>query len=202
MGTLLTYFTHRVLTGGYYPRIPFKSVICCEPMSMDKDTGEKAGAIFGTGPANRRDVWSSKQDAYTDLKARGIWKTWDDRVLRNYVVRRHIRLVTWSMRSALTLLPGHCLRANGTSGQQKGSYAQVHQSSRDGQSQIVDSQPCSLTNQSVTGLLPGPDRFLEDVQLSTCIRQASEYSPNIWRVKRLHVRLLVFHMRNRVLTPP
>ena len=74
--------------GGHYPRVPFKSVICCELMSMDKKTGRKAGALLGGGANNRRDVWPSKEEAYQIFKSRGTWKAWDDRVLRNYVVRR------------------------------------------------------------------------------------------------------------------
>ncbi|KAH6910790.1 hypothetical protein BKA70DRAFT_1271530 [Coprinopsis sp. MPI-PUGE-AT-0042] len=54
---------------------------------MDKETEKKAGALFSGGPVNRRDTWPSKEDAYRNLKTRGIWKTFDDRVLRINVVR-------------------------------------------------------------------------------------------------------------------
>ncbi|KAH6910789.1 Alpha/beta hydrolase fold-1 [Coprinopsis sp. MPI-PUGE-AT-0042] len=74
-----------VLTGGHYPRILFKSLVCCELMSMDQKTGKKAGELLSGGAGNRRDVWPSKEEAYKILKSRGTWKSWDERVLRNYV---------------------------------------------------------------------------------------------------------------------
>ena len=41
-------------------------------MSMDKETGKKAGARFGGGPANRRDLWPSREEAYSVTHASQI----------------------------------------------------------------------------------------------------------------------------------
>ena len=123
----------RVLMGGYYPRISLRSVICCELMSMDKETEKKAGARFGGGPANRRDLWPSREEAYRYLKVRGMWKTWDDRVLRNYVVG--FSSVDDQKTGAHRIyLPGKGPKADKTWGQWRWSDSEMLQSPRNGKS--------------------------------------------------------------------
>lgn len=46
------------------------------------------GVVLSEGSKGRRDIWSSKEDAYATLKSRPAWEIWDDRVLRLYAVRR------------------------------------------------------------------------------------------------------------------
>jgi hypothetical protein len=72
---------------GYYPKINFTAFILCEVMIMPRKFGIVAKDFLSGGAEKRRDIWPSKEEAYSILKARGIWKTWDDRVLRSYVVR-------------------------------------------------------------------------------------------------------------------
>jgi hypothetical protein len=72
---------------GYYPKIDFTAFILCEVMILPRKFGIAAKDFLSGGAEKRRDIWPSKEEAYKILKARGIWKTWDDRVLRSYVVR-------------------------------------------------------------------------------------------------------------------
>ncbi|KAG6823168.1 hypothetical protein H0H92_011176, partial [Tricholoma furcatifolium] len=46
---------------------------------------KNASTTFAAGAANRRDTWSSREEAYKQLKSRQPWKGWDDRVLRIFV---------------------------------------------------------------------------------------------------------------------
>jgi hypothetical protein len=71
---------------GYYPKINFAAFILCEVMIMPRKFGLAAKDFLSGGAEKRRDMWPSKEEAYNILKARGIWKTWDDRALRSYVV--------------------------------------------------------------------------------------------------------------------
>lgn len=71
---------------GYYPKINYKALIFCELMIMNNELNIKATHGLVAGAERRRDIWPSKEEAYKALKSRGTWKTWDDRVLRNYVV--------------------------------------------------------------------------------------------------------------------
>ncbi|KAF8912211.1 Alpha/beta hydrolase fold-1 [Gymnopilus junonius] len=73
------------LSMGYYPKINYQSLILCELMTMQRELHMKATNILVNGGEKRRDIWPSKEEAYNILKSRGTWKSWDDRVLRNYV---------------------------------------------------------------------------------------------------------------------
>jgi len=53
---------------------------------MSDDVVDGATDILVSGAEKRRDIWPSKEEAYQALKSRGTWKSWDDRVLRSYVV--------------------------------------------------------------------------------------------------------------------
>lgn len=55
-------------------------------MIMPAEFGAAAKDMLVNGAINRRDTWPSKEDAYNILKSRGSWKSWDDRVLKIYVV--------------------------------------------------------------------------------------------------------------------
>jgi hypothetical protein len=183
--TLCAYSPGRVLTGGHYPRIPFKSLICCELMSMDKETGKKAGALLGGGAVNRRDVWPSREEAYKVFKSRGTWKSWDDRVLRNYVVR---------------MGPVCDLRC--ISSAPAGDRPQAHERGRQwdwGDTQMSENPRISvlltgpvkgpaLTHAS-KGVLPGFDGLVESLQLLAGIREASTHPSDLWGYRRLHVSI-------------
>lgn len=74
-----------MLTVGYYPQIKFHSVIFCELMCMSREYTAPAGNMLSSGAEKRRDTWPSKEEAYKTMKSRGVWSTWDDRVLRLFI---------------------------------------------------------------------------------------------------------------------
>ncbi|KAJ3761025.1 Alpha/beta hydrolase fold-1 [Lentinula raphanica] len=64
----------------------FVSMILVEPMTMEPVAAAKGPARrLASGSESRRDIWSSKEDAYNMLKSRKTWQVWDDRVLRIFV---------------------------------------------------------------------------------------------------------------------
>ncbi|KAF8902627.1 Alpha/beta hydrolase family-domain-containing protein [Gymnopilus junonius] len=73
------------LSVGHYPKIRYASLIHCELMMVPEAAVKHATDVVVRGSEKRRDIWPSKEDAYRTLKARGTWKTWDDRVLRSFV---------------------------------------------------------------------------------------------------------------------
>jgi hypothetical protein len=38
--------------------------------------------------SKRRDIWPSRTEAYNALKIRPVFRDWDDKVLKNFVVRQ------------------------------------------------------------------------------------------------------------------
>lgn len=77
----------RLLSSNYFPQIRYEAVVLCDPMTFDiRRAG--GGVVLSEGSKGRRDIWSSKEDAYATLKSRPAWEIWDDRVLRLYAVRR------------------------------------------------------------------------------------------------------------------
>ena len=74
-----------LLSLGYSPTLKFECLILCELMSMAQPFIGKPSSMLVSGAVNRRDTWSSREEAYRLLKARS-WKMWDDRVLKIFVV--------------------------------------------------------------------------------------------------------------------
>jgi hypothetical protein len=54
---------------------------------MPREYTGPAGNMLSSGAEKRRDTWPSKEEAYKIMKSRGVWSTWDDRVLRLFIVR-------------------------------------------------------------------------------------------------------------------
>ncbi|KAF8346356.1 Alpha/beta hydrolase fold-1 [Amanita rubescens] len=73
-----------LLSHGYYPRLRFSALILCEPMMMAREFSAQGGLNLSDTSEKRRDIWASKQEAYTIMKSRETWKKWDDRVLKIY----------------------------------------------------------------------------------------------------------------------
>lgn len=72
-----------LLSSNYFPQIRYEAVVLCDPMTFDiRRAG--GGVVLSEGSKGRRDIWSSKEDAYATLKSRPAWEIWDDRVLRLY----------------------------------------------------------------------------------------------------------------------
>ncbi|KAJ2914575.1 hypothetical protein MD484_g5853, partial [Candolleomyces efflorescens] len=74
-----------MLLAGHFPQVKFESLICCDLMCMHERFGGTAKEFLVGGAERRRDTWPSKEEAYKIMKARGTWKTWDERVLRIFV---------------------------------------------------------------------------------------------------------------------
>ena len=55
-------------------------------MAMEKRFSGKQSKMLIGGAVSRRDIWPSREEAYSLLKARPSWKVWDDRVLKIFVV--------------------------------------------------------------------------------------------------------------------
>lgn len=70
----------------YFPSLKFESLILCEHMTLGQKYSGKTSATLSNGAVNRRDIWPSREEAYKLLKARPAWKSWDDRVLKIFVV--------------------------------------------------------------------------------------------------------------------
>ena len=81
---LLTSIRTRLLSFCYYPRVKFSAMVLCEPMMMAHEFSTRSD--LPRGSEKRRDIWPSKQEAYTIMKGRETWKKWEDRVLRIYTV--------------------------------------------------------------------------------------------------------------------
>jgi len=79
------------------PKIDFVSFIFCELMIVPPELSSATVLTLVSGAEKRRDLWSSKQEAYKLMKSRGVWKSWDDRVLRTYVEYglRHLPTATY-----------------------------------------------------------------------------------------------------------
>lgn len=75
-----------MLMAGYYPQVKLHALVCCDIMIMADRFGGPARNFLVTGAEKRRDIWPSKEEAYKVMKGRGTWKSWDDRVLKNFVV--------------------------------------------------------------------------------------------------------------------
>ncbi|KAK1232831.1 hypothetical protein PQX77_004057 [Marasmius sp. AFHP31] len=78
-----------LLSMNFSPHVKFEAAVLVEIMTMSKEASI-AGTTVDTNPVaksvlSRRDIWSSKEEAYSSLKKRSPWKTWDDRVLRKFV---------------------------------------------------------------------------------------------------------------------
>ncbi|PPQ76614.1 hypothetical protein CVT26_012740, partial [Gymnopilus dilepis] len=73
------------LSLGYHPKLPYRALILCEVMLMNRELHVKATSSLVGGVERRRDVWPSKEEAYAVLKGRGAWRAWDGRVLRRFV---------------------------------------------------------------------------------------------------------------------
>lgn len=74
-----------MLMAGYYPQVKLHALVCCDIMIMADRFGGPARNFLVTGAEKRRDIWPSKEEAYKVMKGRGTWKSWDDRVLKNFV---------------------------------------------------------------------------------------------------------------------
>ncbi|KIY49680.1 hypothetical protein FISHEDRAFT_65118 [Fistulina hepatica ATCC 64428] len=69
----------------FFPKIKPERLVLIEPMILTKATNSGTqGRFFYNSAKNRRDIWPSKEDAYTGMKGRPAYKMWDDRVLRIY----------------------------------------------------------------------------------------------------------------------
>lgn len=88
--TVTIYYS--VLSLGYSPPLRLECLILCELMAMGQRFSAAAATRFVGGSIKRRDIWPSREEAYTSLKARPAWKVWDDRVLKIFVVSAVYRL--------------------------------------------------------------------------------------------------------------
>ncbi|KIY69948.1 alpha/beta-hydrolase [Cylindrobasidium torrendii FP15055 ss-10] len=73
-----------LLTTTLQPRLRYESLILIEPMILNQE-GLGGVTFLAKGAVNRRDIWASKEEAYTLMKARKPWKFFDDRVLKLYI---------------------------------------------------------------------------------------------------------------------
>lgn len=76
----------------YQPELKPACLIMLEIMCLKPDAVSKLMNLLTEGSGSRRDIWPSREEAYKSLKERRAWKSWDDRVLRIYVVRATLRL--------------------------------------------------------------------------------------------------------------
>jgi hypothetical protein len=75
-----------MLSMNYFPSLKFESLILCELMTMHERYMGPTSNVLTAGAVNRRDIWSSREEAYRLLKSRPAFKAWDDRVLKIFVV--------------------------------------------------------------------------------------------------------------------
>lgn len=75
----------------YQPELKPACLIMLEIMCLKPDAVSKLMNLLTEGSGSRRDIWPSREEAYKSLKERRAWKSWDDRVLRIYVVRATLR---------------------------------------------------------------------------------------------------------------
>ncbi|KAJ6492308.1 Alpha/beta hydrolase fold-1 [Mycena sanguinolenta] len=69
----------------YQPVLKPEFLIMIEIMGVTTHALPLLQKSFAAASANRRDIWQSRAEAYRMLKARSIWGTCDDRVLRIFV---------------------------------------------------------------------------------------------------------------------
>ncbi|KAJ7172983.1 hypothetical protein C8R43DRAFT_978122, partial [Mycena crocata] len=69
----------------FQPELKPDCLILLEVMCLTSEAAPRMMNFLVEGSVSRRDIWSSKEEAYKALKARPAWKVWDDRVLRTYV---------------------------------------------------------------------------------------------------------------------
>ncbi|KAJ7432133.1 Alpha/beta hydrolase fold-1 [Mycena galericulata] len=69
----------------YQPEVKPECLIMLELMCLKVDAIAKLMKFLVDGSSKRRVIWPSREEAYQSLKARPLWKAWDDRVLRTYV---------------------------------------------------------------------------------------------------------------------
>lgn len=55
-------------------------------MMMAQQFSAQISSNLSGASEKRRDIWTSKQEAYTIMKSRETWKKWDDRALKIYTV--------------------------------------------------------------------------------------------------------------------
>ena len=64
---------------------------------MAQEFSAQVGLGLSGASEKRRDIWTSKQEAYTIMKSRETWKKWDDRVLKIYTVSADFLATYFSM---------------------------------------------------------------------------------------------------------
>jgi len=77
-----------ILTQTFHPPIHFESFVLVEPMlivRIHERLYSGPSDRLGKSALVRRDVWSSKDNAWEVFRSRPSWKIWDQRVLRIYV---------------------------------------------------------------------------------------------------------------------
>ncbi|KAJ7608057.1 Alpha/beta hydrolase fold-1 [Mycena polygramma] len=77
--------TSIVLALSYQPKLNPQCLIMVDMTGMHDDAVPALMKFLTEGAMQRRDVWSSREEAYRSMKARPPWKAWDDRVLKLYV---------------------------------------------------------------------------------------------------------------------
>jgi hypothetical protein len=75
-----------LLTTTFPSAIRWHSMIVVEPVIFTESARKKKADFLVKNALNRKDVWTSKQDAYEYLSHRPGFKSWDQQVLRSYVV--------------------------------------------------------------------------------------------------------------------
>lgn len=75
-------------------KIPFLGMILIDPSMMDSDTWfthqRELQAMFDLvkkGATARRDSWRTKEEARKYLQTRNPYSTWDERIMKSYIVR-------------------------------------------------------------------------------------------------------------------
>ncbi len=69
---------------------------------MAQEFSAQVGLDLSGASEKRRDIWISKQEAYTIMKDRETWKKWDDRVLKIYTVSANFLVIHFSMVTRLS----------------------------------------------------------------------------------------------------
>ncbi|KAJ7216362.1 Alpha/beta hydrolase family-domain-containing protein [Mycena pura] len=69
----------------FQPLLKPECLILLEIMCIRPSAVAPLMQVYTTVSDNRRDIWSSREEAYQEFKARAPWKRWDERVLRTYV---------------------------------------------------------------------------------------------------------------------
>jgi hypothetical protein len=71
----------------FHPKIQFEAIITIELMVISQAAVWNSASHLMKGSENRRDTWLSRQDAHESLKSRKVWRVWDDRALKLFIVR-------------------------------------------------------------------------------------------------------------------